>query len=92
MKWKLEEAFHRLDKHAQEEVSTFLIQNRAAFLYLSATQEQKLTDVFYFLREENFVHFEPIEDRSRRGLQAHRVVEAIPLPRLLRVWEDIETQ
>lgn len=92
MKIKLEEAFHRLDKHAHDEVSAFLLQGQPAFLYLSSTQEQKLEDVFYFLREENFVHFETVEDRSRRGLQAHAVWEAIPLPRLMQVWEDSESQ
>lgn len=90
MKWKLEEAFHRLNKHAGEDVSTFLIQGEPAFLYLNAKEEQKLQDVFYFLREENFVHFDSVDDSSRRGLQAHVVLEAIPLPRLMQVWKEIE--
>lgn len=90
MKWKLEEAFHRLDKHAQEDVSSFLIQGRSTFLYLSATQEQKLQDVFYFFREENLVHVETVKDNSPRGRQAHIVLEGIPLPRLAQVWEEIE--
>ncbi|WP_079476311.1 hypothetical protein [Marinococcus halophilus] len=90
MKWKLEEAFQRLNKHAGEDVSTFLIQGDPAFLYLNAKEEQKLQDVFYFFREENLVHIEPIDDHSRRGLQAHVVLEAIPLPRLIQVWEEAE--
>lgn len=90
MKWKLEEAFHRLNKHAGEDVSTLLIKGHPAFLYLTAQQEQKLQDVFYFLREENFVHIEPVDDPSLRGRQFHVVLEALPLPRLVQVWEEIE--
>ncbi|WP_022794990.1 hypothetical protein [Marinococcus halotolerans] len=92
MKPRIHQALHKLDKHANDNISESLLQGQPALMYLNGKQEQKLQDIFYFLRVENLVHMESVGEYDSLSSPTSHVVRAIPLPKLVHILHDQEAE